>query len=504
MKPDRAKTTARRALVVGVSKYAPPISQLPAVANDVKQMAKLLSSRNGAFAKNAVNVLTDRKARKSEVLDGLRATLAAARANDTVFVYLAGHGTVVNGDYFFLPFDTDADDIEGSCVPLKTIKALFDKSKSRRVFLWLDFCHAGGILARAATETDRLTSIRRTLEVKQGHGKVIVAACTSSQSSFESSDLGHGLFTDALLRGLKGDAKSAQGEVTASSLYDFIDHQVVRPDQQPVFFGEMSGRIILMHYSDRKSKAKTNKATSKPARKKRSKPKAPWVMLGDNFYQADRVRDHADGMITIELTPESGEDESRIAALRPGQLGRTHQVAFAVNNDACDVQVEDIITEHAANRQLWTLTLKKHESQYNPIMEMGCNGISPDEIARQRAGRILINDPPPMKSRRGFDNDAILEHAISGSFFGGGREPVYCVVRDMYQLLEGGTAWKEKVRLRVVYLLKMTHTVEHIVELKFGAVRNQKVRVTFKGRRPSQYSNEEPVAVQVEGVCTLS
>ncbi len=92
--------------------------------------------------------------------------------------------------------------------------------------------------------------IRRSIGVVSGHGKVLVAACTSTQMSYESSAIGHGLFTHALLRGLQGEAKSAQGEVTAHSLYEFIDHQVANPRQQPVFFGETTGRIVLAHYPD--------------------------------------------------------------------------------------------------------------------------------------------------------------------------------------------------------------------------------------------------------------
>ena len=121
-----------------------------------------------------------------------------------------------------------------------------------------------------------MSALRRTLQAVQGQGKIIVAACTSSQSAFESPAIGHGLFTHALLRGLKGEAKSAQGEVTAASLYDFIDHQVASPDQQPVFFGEMTGRIVLMH-SDKRTTGKPSispaKATSVSPKKSSSKVK---------------------------------------------------------------------------------------------------------------------------------------------------------------------------------------------------------------------------------------
>ena len=80
----------------------------------------------------------------------------------------------------------------------------------------------------------------------QGQGKLIIAACTPSQSAWESAAVGHGLFTDALLRGLKGEAAN-KGEVTVNSLYDYIDRQMGSDRQRPMMFGQMTGRVVLMH-----------------------------------------------------------------------------------------------------------------------------------------------------------------------------------------------------------------------------------------------------------------
>ena len=36
--------------------------------------------------------------------------------------------------------------------------------------------------------------------------------------------------------------------MTASSLYDFIDRRMGSDRQRPMLFGQMTGRIVLMHY----------------------------------------------------------------------------------------------------------------------------------------------------------------------------------------------------------------------------------------------------------------
>jgi uncharacterized caspase-like protein len=214
--------------------------------------------------------MRDSEAIRTKVITALKQVLAGAQANDTVFVYLAGHGAIDSGDYYFVPYDTNVGALASTGLPLAQIRDLFDQSASHQVFLWLDFCHSGGILARSTIGADDRELINRTLNVVQGKGKVILAACTESQSAWEDSRIGHGLFTDALLRGLKGEAE-AGGEVTANSLFDFIDREVGSHRQRPMYFGKLTGRIVLMHYRRATTKTPTQQG---PAKKPPAKSQA--------------------------------------------------------------------------------------------------------------------------------------------------------------------------------------------------------------------------------------
>ena len=64
--------------------------------------------------------------------------------------------------------------------------------------------------------------------------------------------------------------------------------------------------------------------------------------------------------------------------------------------------------------------------------------------------------------------------------------------------------WKEFARLLAIYYLKASGTVEHVIELKLGAVRAGKVAVAFRGRRRQCYSNVEPTVIEVNGQCSLA
>ena len=244
---SRSKTGRERALVIGISDYPSPIPKLPAVANDVREMATLLGSDKGQFPAPNVLRLTDTEATSEKVIEAIESTFAKVQPDDPVFAYMAGHGAVDGGYYYFVAHNTNVQDIPSTGVPLKKIKDAFDASPSQRTFLWLDFCHSGGIIPRDLTvEADEREVISRELRVVQGQGKLIIAASTPEQKAYELG--AHGLFTEALLKGLKGEAAN-QGEVTINSLFDYIDKQMGSDRQRPMMFGKMTGRVMLMHYA---------------------------------------------------------------------------------------------------------------------------------------------------------------------------------------------------------------------------------------------------------------
>ena len=500
---DQRKTRNQRALVLGISKYPPPISKLPGVAADVSAMATLLGGNHGVFSKKSITVLTDKQATRQAVSDKLQAVFDGASPDDSVFVYMAGHGDVENGDYFFIAYDTALDRIPHTAVPLKTLKGLFDRTKSRQVCLWLDFCHSGGILTRRkASVTDDWTVIKRTLHVVQGQGKVIYAACNPSQSAWEDSTIGHGLFTHALLRGLRGDAV-ANGEVTVSSLYDFIDREVGSHRQRPEFFGHLQGRIVLMHYG---SRAKPQPA-KKPQQRKESTPTTTWVLLDRFFIPADVVRTNSDGTVTIRATPQDGEQDANVARLCPSGHGGGASIALAYHNDAAQVRVQRAESEAVGARRTWTLTLRPDNDGFggsgveSALNENGQN-YSADDVAALRARRILLNDPPPSTGRQGYGSYSLLESFITGS---SGRFTVKeCPIRSVYAAHGKRREWKEFARLLAIYYLKASGTVEHVIELKLGTVRAGKVAVAFRGRRRQYYSNVEPTVIEVKGQCSLA
>jgi uncharacterized caspase-like protein len=505
-----AKTNVNKALVVGVSEYSPNFKTLPEVANDVREIAKLLQSRRGVFSRPGVTLLTERKATRAAILVAVKNAFNEARKDQTVFVYLAGHGGVENDEYYFIGRDADPGDLANTAVPLRQLKRMFDRCQSDRVFLWLDCCHSGGILKkRKATAAHDRDVLSRTLNVVKGHGKVIIAACTEDESAYESSALGHGFFTHALLRGLRGEAEYL-GEVSATSLFDFIAKEVTNPRQRPMLFCQSTGRIVLMSDQTRKglrpgsapaSRAKS--ASSSTGGNRAVSNSGKWTLIDGGFFEAQRVAYGDDGIISVDMLAKSGEHEAALGKLRGNNYGRPN-IAFAHRNDGLDVRVEKVSSESTGEGHLWRLALRPHE-QHSGYLEAGSyvegdREYSAADIAEMRAKLVLLNEPPAVARKSpGRFGYSLVENAVlqvKGHKLKSPLPEVFSKYAPHVRCQLG--------RLAAIYTLKVSHIVEDVLELSLGPVKGGKVAVKFRGVGRRQYSNEEPPLISVNGACDLS
>lgn len=495
----------QKALVVGVSNYPPPIPSLKGVANDAKAMADLLGSPQGQFRGSGVITLLDAQATAAAIREQLDAALGNAVRDDTVFVYMAGHGHVENGAYYFVASDTVLGHMAQTGVPLAELRDKFDGSPSRRVFVWLDFCHSGGVVERTveAPLTDDRDTILRTLRVAKGAGKLIVAACTSEQTAKEKTyNAGrHGTFTLALLDGLQGKAANLDGEVTASSLYEYVVKRVEGEwhDQCPVMVGHMQGSIVLMHYADRKSG--DTAPTPKPAEAEVCESSGAWALVGDLFLPTESVSQQGD-CVQVEVRPRSTQEHAAIQRLRPGH-GRGDAIPFAHGDDALVARVADITSRSAAGQQVVTIKLTPEKVQFGgPGMEATVNGVSPDQIAQRRAGRLLLNDPPVPPKSRGYGPENFMEVYVRGS--GNSYPAERAILQEVHAALKGGPEpLLPLARLKLLYAMKASGCVEQVLELRLGPVAGGKCRVRFRGQRARRYTNVDPHVIAVEGDCPL-
>lgn len=258
----------RWAVVVGVGAYeSVAIPRLRYAVPDAEAVYQALVGAAG-FKKDNVLLLTDRGERKP-TLRNIKWALGtflqrSARRDDTVVIFFAGHGAPevdprgVERDglaKYLIPADADPDDLYSTALPMDELQTIFSRIEAERVVAFLDACYSGAAGGRTfsskktrAVAVDDLFLERLT----RSKGRAIVTASRPAEVSIELPELGHGIFSYYLVRGLQGAADlNRDGIVSLQELYEFLEQQVtaksrsVGGNQHPVMKGELEGVLPL-------------------------------------------------------------------------------------------------------------------------------------------------------------------------------------------------------------------------------------------------------------------
>ncbi|MEI6208825.1 MAG: caspase family protein [Desulfuromonadales bacterium] len=214
------------ALAVGVSEYAQKDLSLKYAAKDARDFAQaLLKQKDGLYRDVSVKVLTDSKATRDEIMDGLDWLQKETTSRDVAIVFIAGHG--VNdptGIYYYLPHNTDPDKLKRTGVAFTDIKNTLTALPGKAI-LFVDTCHSGNVMGGRRGLTD-INSIVNELSSAE-NGVVVFASSTGRQYSLEDDKWGNGAFTKALVEGLSGGADMlGKGKITINMLDLYLSEKV--------------------------------------------------------------------------------------------------------------------------------------------------------------------------------------------------------------------------------------------------------------------------------------
>jgi WD40 repeat protein/uncharacterized caspase-like protein len=227
-------------LLVGVNRYID--EELPSLrypALDCQGLAEALEAATRQFSD--INIATYHDFAQLPVLENVRQSLLiitkGAKASDTILFYFSGHGiinTATQQTYLCLR-DTHKDNLENTAFALHELLQLLGTCPARHQLVWLDACHSGGMTLRGANTLNKLElnptpQLLRVLQTAAAasSGFYAMLSCDNHQQSWEFPELGHGVFTYYLMRGLRGEAGDSRGVVTADGLYRYVYHQTLR------------------------------------------------------------------------------------------------------------------------------------------------------------------------------------------------------------------------------------------------------------------------------------
>lgn len=227
-------------LLVGVNQYED--EQIPCLrysAVDCQSLGAALNLATVGFPQKQVMIhhdFTHQQPLLTNVRASLQEIVAATKPIDTVLFYFSGHGMLEpeSQQVVLCLKDTRKNNLINTGLQLQEVLQLLENCSAQQQLLLLDACHSGGMtLLGARGETDpQLNPTQELVEIlrkraAQRKGFYALLSCDRGQQSWEFPQLGHGVFTYYLIRGLQGEAADAQGIIEADGLYRYVYHQTV-------------------------------------------------------------------------------------------------------------------------------------------------------------------------------------------------------------------------------------------------------------------------------------
>lgn len=235
----------RKALIVGINYYE-HANCLRGAVNDATHIGETLKNHYNAktdrydrpnfdvtlkVARNADSAISKSELRKAveAVFDG----------NPTVALfYFAGHGTFDRfGGYLCASDCHPGEPDEG--LSLEYVMNVVRESRAENKIVILDSCFSGMIGDYA--------NLRGVASLPEN--TTLLAACQKYQTADEPK--GRGLFTSLMYEALNGGAMNVLGEISPSSIYDYVEKSLAPWEQRPVFKANVQSSICLRHEKSR-------------------------------------------------------------------------------------------------------------------------------------------------------------------------------------------------------------------------------------------------------------
>jgi len=255
-----AKSPELYLVAIGVSDYRDQRYRLTYAEKDARDLTALFESKAERFGKVHVVRILDREATRDKIRD-VKKLLMQSRVDDEVVIFFAGHGLLdEQQNYYFATADIDFENPSAAGLPYAAIENLLEGISARKKLLLMDTCHSGEV-DKEGTETTAIDSLpqgtvtartfrspqrpnknrlspsssRRLLEglfadIRRGTGAVVISAAGGAEFAIESREWQNGVFTYAVLDGLKSGKADVDGDghVQVSELRDHVIQVVPR------------------------------------------------------------------------------------------------------------------------------------------------------------------------------------------------------------------------------------------------------------------------------------
>ncbi len=225
------KTSTCFVLAVGINVYKNARMTLNYARPDAASFSKMMESNGTQLYKNLeVHTLFDVDASKENILRKLDELASKIHPEDVFIFYYAGHGSMVDDQFFFIPSESlrlyDLGALRKDAIEASVLQEKFKNIQALKQLIVMDACQSGGsvelLATRGAAEEKAIAQLSRSAGIH------VMASAGSEQFASEFAELGHGIFTFLLIKALQGDADGSpkDGKVTIYELKSYLDDQV--------------------------------------------------------------------------------------------------------------------------------------------------------------------------------------------------------------------------------------------------------------------------------------
>jgi WD40 repeat protein len=229
-------------ITIGINQYKNPKYNLNYAQADAESVATLLGQNTLSLFGEVISypILND-KAIKANIVNAFEEVSKKSVEQDVLFVYYAGHGVMSEGsvkasEFFMVPFDVTQlygkdDMLFEKGISAEEIKTYATRINAQKQIFILDACQSAGALETVATRG--AVEEKAIAQMARSTGTFWITASGTEQFATEFEKLGHGVFTYALLEGVKGSA-DANGDhkLTIRELSTYIENKVPELSEQ--------------------------------------------------------------------------------------------------------------------------------------------------------------------------------------------------------------------------------------------------------------------------------
>ena len=177
LKDFNLTTRSAYAITVGVSNYPGTANDLMYCRSDAITMNTLLRSQYNFLPGNMI-LLTDAQATRSAIFDAFTTIKNQMSSDDIFFFSFSGHGGEAPSLlHYICPYDSVPSDPQKYIFDLE-LDMLLDQMPCEEKIVLIDACNSGGFISEV-----------------QASNRFIMTACQTSQLSWETSELRHGVFS---------------------------------------------------------------------------------------------------------------------------------------------------------------------------------------------------------------------------------------------------------------------------------------------------------------------